>query len=392
MHQSVLARQDIDERPEVHQLRHSSPVYLADFNFRGDVFDAFARGIAGRLVAGINLDVAVVVDIDGRAGLVRDRADGGAALADNVPDLVRMYFDGGDAGGIFRHFRTRPTEHRVHPLKNMQPACPGLGQGHLHDLPGNARHLDIHLQRADAGFRTGHLEIHIAEMVFITHDVRQHHKFFFFLDQAHGDAGHGRSYPDARVHQRQACAADRGHGTGAVRFRDLGHDPDGIGKLIQVRHNRHQGALGQPAVADLAPFGRACTARFTHAIRREVVMQHERVLALSFNGINDLCIPVCAQGSRHQRLGLTTGKQGRAVRPGQHAHFHADIPYRRRIPAVDTRFAGDDCAPDDTAFQLLKGLFYGPVSPAIFVLPGNRRDCRGTDFRHPVAPADLVPD
>ena len=37
-------------------------------------------------------------------------------------------------------------------------------------------------------------------------------------------------------------------------------------------------------------------------------MQHKRLLVLSFYRIDDLCFPVCAQGSRHHGLCLTPGK------------------------------------------------------------------------------------
>jgi hypothetical protein len=33
--------------------------------------------------------------------------------------------------------------------------------------------LDVHLQRGDAVFGTGHLEVHVAEVIFVTEDVGQ---------------------------------------------------------------------------------------------------------------------------------------------------------------------------------------------------------------------------
>ena len=40
-------------------------------------------------------------------------------------------------------------------------------------MPGD---LDVHLQRGDAFLGAGNLEIHVAEMIFIAQNVRQHGK------------------------------------------------------------------------------------------------------------------------------------------------------------------------------------------------------------------------
>ncbi len=70
-----------------------------------------------------------------------------------------------------------------------------------------------------------------------------------FLDQAHGDAGHGRLDRHAGVHQRQGRAADGGHRGGAVGREHLRDQAQGVGELIFGRQDGQQGALGQGAVA-----------------------------------------------------------------------------------------------------------------------------------------------
>jgi hypothetical protein len=47
-------------------------------------------------------------------------------------------------------------------------------QGGLHDLPGDAVDLDVHLQGGDPLVGTGYLEVHVAEVVLVAHDVGQH--------------------------------------------------------------------------------------------------------------------------------------------------------------------------------------------------------------------------
>ena len=78
----------------------------------------------------------------------------------------------------------------------------GLLQCDFHDLLGNTFDLDIHLQRGHACRGTRHFEVHVAEMIFIAEDVRQHGILVTFLDQAHGDTGNRCLHRYAGVHQR----------------------------------------------------------------------------------------------------------------------------------------------------------------------------------------------
>ena len=48
-------------------------------------------------------------------------------------------------------------------------------------------------------------------------------------------------------------------------------------------------------------------------------MEHEAIAVLTFECINDLLVAGSAQSSNHQSLGLTAGKQGRAVSTWQYA-------------------------------------------------------------------------
>ena len=57
------------------------------------------------------------------------------------------------------------------------------------------------------------------------------------------------------------AAAHRRHRRAAVRLENVGDDADRVGELFFGRHHGRQRALGQRAVADLAPAGAAqdCT-------------------------------------------------------------------------------------------------------------------------------------
>src|SRR5688572_8969577 len=97
VHQAVLARQDGDERTEVHDLGDLAFVDATGLDVRGDLLDAGLGGLRGGSVHRGDDDGAVVLDVDLRAGFLGDRLDGRTALADHFADLVRMDLHGQQA-------------------------------------------------------------------------------------------------------------------------------------------------------------------------------------------------------------------------------------------------------------------------------------------------------
>jgi hypothetical protein len=68
-------------------------------------------------------------------------------------------------------------------------------------------------------------------------------------------------------------------------------------------------------VADFATTSATHAATLAHRERREVVVQHERVFFLAFQGV-DLCVTGGAQRGNDQGLGFATGEQRRTVGRG----------------------------------------------------------------------------
>jgi hypothetical protein len=76
-----------------------------------------------------------------------------------------------------------------HLAKDVDPPVARLVERDAHDVEGDGRDLDVHLQRGDALLGARHLEVHVAEMVLVAQDIGQHGVAAVLLDQAHGDAG-----------------------------------------------------------------------------------------------------------------------------------------------------------------------------------------------------------
>ena len=136
---------------------------------------------------------AVVLDLDRDAGLRGDAADGLAARADDLADLVGLDLHRVDAR------RVAATGPRAAPPA-PRPSCPGCAAGPrapgrsacLEDLAGQPLDLDVHLDGGDALLGAADLEVHVAQVILVAEDVGQDGDAVAFLDQAHRDAGHRR--------------------------------------------------------------------------------------------------------------------------------------------------------------------------------------------------------
>src|SRR5690606_12226842 len=114
-----------------------------------------------------NHDRTVIRDVDLRTGFFGQRTDGGAALADHVTDLLGVDLHRQHARCEGGQLATRTINGFTHLVEDVQTAFARLRQRHLHDFLGDALDLDVHLQRGNAIDRTGNLEVHVAQVIFI---------------------------------------------------------------------------------------------------------------------------------------------------------------------------------------------------------------------------------
>ena len=163
-----------------------------------------------------DLDGAVVFDVDLGAGLLGDLADHLAARADHLADLVGRDGDHLDARRMLAELGARRGDRLGHLAEDVQAAVLGLGQRDPHDLLGDAGDLDVHLQRGDAAFGPGDLEVHVAEVILVAENVGQHRVALVLENEPHGDARGRPLQRHTGVHQRERGAAHRRHRRRAV--------------------------------------------------------------------------------------------------------------------------------------------------------------------------------
>src|ERR1700736_2256878 len=201
--QAVLVRQHLDEQAEGHDPYDLSLVDLADLDLVGQALDPVDRLLAGLLVDRGDEDPSIVLDIDLGAGLFGDLANHLASWADDVADLVGVDLDGGDAWRVGAHLAAGARQHGQHLVEHEEPRHTSLLQCLGQDLVRQALDLDVHLQGGDSVLGAGHLEVHIAQVVFDALDVGEHRGLALTHDEAHRDARDRRLDRDARVHQGQ---------------------------------------------------------------------------------------------------------------------------------------------------------------------------------------------
>jgi len=169
--QAVKAGEDGHEGAELYHLGHAAEVGLADFGGLDEVADHLEGHLQLFLGGAGDLAEAVVVNVHFAAAHLDDVADGGAALADDVADLLLGELDAVHLGGVAGERRAGRGQHLAHEVQQVQTTGLGLVEGLGEDLGGDAADLDVHLEGCDALLGAGNLEVHVAVVVFLAGDV-----------------------------------------------------------------------------------------------------------------------------------------------------------------------------------------------------------------------------
>src|SRR6267378_3500639 len=175
-------------------------------------------------------------------------------------------------------------------------------------------------------------------------------------DEAHGNAGAGRLERHAGVHKGERTAADGGHRRGAVGFQNVGNQAHGVRKFFFGRKQIRKGALGECTVADFAAAGAAKEFHFTHAERREVVVQHKALeLVLREEQVETLHVFLGAESESGERLGFATSKERGAMNAGEQADFASDLADFVKGAAIGTAALVENVVTEDVLAEAFKG-------------------------------------
>ena len=170
-----------------------------------DDIDRFLRSLG---IAGCDVDLAIVIDVNFAAGLSNDVTNDFAARANDFADLVHWDRDRRDPWSEEGHFSTGRFDRFRHFAQDMKTSFLGLSQSRAHDVFIDAFDLDVHLNSGNAIFRAGDFEVHIAQVIFVTENVGENRNTGFFFDETHSNTGYWLRIRNPGIHQRHRSAAD----------------------------------------------------------------------------------------------------------------------------------------------------------------------------------------
>ena len=174
--QAIALTKEVHERAEINQLHNCTLVDFAFFWLGYDGIDHVVCDLNGGGVVRCQLDDAFVVDVDFCAGHFNDFTDHFTTRTDNFTDLVSWDLHGFDLWCVHAQI-VGTSQCFAHFFKDVQTASFGLVKRLGHNLLGNTRDLNVHLQGCDSGSSTSNLKVHVAKVIFVTQDVGQNGVF-----------------------------------------------------------------------------------------------------------------------------------------------------------------------------------------------------------------------
>ena len=323
----------------------------------GDLVDD-GLGLLGRFAAfGGDEHGTVILDGDLGAGVLLDLVDHLALRPDNLADLVDRNGGGDDARGVLAHLG-RAVDALVDEVEDRGAGLVSLLQGTSQDIGRNAVKLGVELQGGDELGGAGDLEVHVAERVLGAQDVGERLEDVLAIDvagdQTHRDTRDRGLQRHAGGEQRQRGGAHGAHRGGTVGTDGLGDLTDGVRELLAAWQHRHDGLLGEGAVADLAALRGADAAGLTGGVRRHLIVVHVALGLRAGQRVDLLLHLEHVQGGDAQDLGFATLEQCGAVHARHDVHFGGQGADVTQATAVDAVVLGQDAATHDLALQLLE--------------------------------------
>ena len=198
MEKSVATGHKLYECTEVEDRTNCSFIHLSLFGLCHDCFDLGEGCIDARFVFRCYLYAAdtqllIFIDRDGGAGLFLDALDHLTLRTDHRTDHVFRYLDSDQTRHVRLVVLARCRDGLVDDVEDVETSVACLVECTLQYFITQTVALDIHLCGGDTLGRTGHLEVHIAQVVFVTQDVGEDSIFHIILvgDKAHCHAGYG---------------------------------------------------------------------------------------------------------------------------------------------------------------------------------------------------------
>ena len=191
-----------------------------------------------------------LVDGDDSAGLFLNALDGFAALTDDSANEFFVDSHRNDAWNVRLIVFAWSRNCLVDDVEDVQAALLGLFECFSKNFIRQTVALDVHLSGSDTVLRTSHLEVHIAEVVFVAKDVRQNGVLCAVGNKTHSNAGNRLLHLHTGVEQRKCAGANSCHRRRTVRLQNVANDAAGVWELFG--QHTLEGTPCQVTVTDFA--------------------------------------------------------------------------------------------------------------------------------------------
>ena len=171
MHQSIFARENFDECPKFLGRNNTALISGADLNLARHSANNFLRPRHRFTTGRIDVDRAVVLDVNFGAGLRHDALDRFAARPDERADFLGINFDRLDPRRVFRKFGTRCVDCATHDLENFVARFLRALDRFAENFQTDPRQFQIELVTGHAFGRSAKFEIHVTEMILGADDI-----------------------------------------------------------------------------------------------------------------------------------------------------------------------------------------------------------------------------
>src|SRR5437899_1900753 len=214
MAEAISAGQEFDKGAELFNRHHLAAINLSNLGLGRHALDGVTGDLHAFFGDGVDVDGAVILDVDFATGLFDEPFDILAAGPDDSPNLLRVDLERDNARRILAQFLARRGQGLGHFFENMQAGHARFLDGFGHDSVGQTAQLEIELETGNPALGPGDLAIHVTKAVFPADDVSEQLvaadrvSIIVFGAYPDADAANRAEQRDPGVHQGQGAAAD----------------------------------------------------------------------------------------------------------------------------------------------------------------------------------------
>ena len=338
--QTVATWHKFNECTEFENAANLAGVNLVNFRNCNDSLDASDSCIDFILFRSADVDFSLAVDfVDGNCctSFFLDSLDYFATLTDDSANEFLVNGHVNDAWNVWLVVFAWGRDSFVDELEDVQASFLSLAESLFEDFVWQTVALDVHLGSGDTVSGTSHLEVHIAQVVFVAKNIAEHCVLHvaFVGNQTHSDTSHRLLHLHASVEQSHAACANGSHRRRTVRFENVAHDTHGVGEVFW--NHTLEGAVCQVAVTDFTTADAASGLGFASREAREVIVEEEAFVATVEHVVNEFFVELGAECASSESLSFATGEHCRSVRAWQVVGPASDWADFGGLTAIETQ-------------------------------------------------------